>query len=59
MLHNYNVFSQPILAFFSLLEERAASMLTCKRLMRPISARYPTGLSLRVSARILLSRLAS
>ena len=31
----------------------------CSRLMRPISARYPAGLSLRVSARILASRLAS
>src|ERR1017187_3059706 len=29
------------------------------RLIRPISARYPSGLSLRVSARILVSRLAS
>jgi serine/threonine-protein kinase len=28
-------------------------------LMRPISARYPAGFSLRVSARILVSRLAS
>ena len=35
------------------------SMSTYCRLMRPISARYPVGLSLRVSARILVSRLAS
>jgi mRNA-degrading endonuclease toxin of MazEF toxin-antitoxin module len=35
-----------------------ATWLYC-RLMRPISARYPAGLSLRVSAIILASRLAS
>jgi hypothetical protein len=38
---------------------RRVSQPQYSRLMRPISARYPAGLSLRVSARIWVSRLAS